>query len=57
MAEKENPGALAGATGAEVPCYALAADTFDDSTKVQRIKARAVNFWRWITALAARVAT
>lgn len=36
MADKQNPGALAGATGGKVPCYALAACLSNISTDAQR---------------------
>lgn len=36
MAENGNPGALAGATGADVPCYAVAAGTPSLSSDMRR---------------------
>lgn len=38
VAEKQTPGALAGATGEKIPCYALATDSFPISNDAQRRK-------------------
>jgi hypothetical protein len=57
MAENENPGALAGATGAGLSSHAIAADISKNSKVSRVVKVRAVICWRWIVAIAARVAS